>query len=450
MTPSFDTLALLEPLRAVLRELGLTTPTPIQVAALPPLLEGRDVVGRSETGSGKTLAFALPLLQGLRLHNRRVQALVLCPTRELCAQVAGEVRKLGRRLPGLRVLEVAGGQPGFAQRRALEEGVHVVVGTPGRCIDQLDRGVLDLRLVKIVVLDEADRMLDMGFALQMDALREALPVERQTALFSATFPEKVAEVCARWQVDPVRVEVEARKPDIHALAVEVAPDGRFDALLAVLGHDQPASALVFCNLKTTVMDVAAALQDRGIAAAELHGDLEQPERDRVMARLRNGSVRVLVATDVAARGLDVAGLDLVVSYEVPTKPDVYTHRVGRTGRAGRPGRAVTLVTERERSKLEWVAGPVERLDALERREVAQDPGMQTLYIGGGRRDKLRPGDILGALTGDAGLAAADIGRIEIHDRFSYVAVASGVAAVAHERLANGRIKARRFKVERVR
>lgn len=460
---TFTELRLLPALKEALATQGFVTPTPIQALCIPILLDSHDLIGQSQTGSGKTLAYGLPLLNRLRLdhHDLHVrpwlQALVLCPTRELATQVATELRKAGRGLPGMRILEVCGGQSGWAQRQALEQGVHVVVGTPGRVFEMFERGAMLPEEIHTVVLDEADRMLDLGFQEQVERILAGLPTVRQTAFFSATFPDSISAMSERWQNEPERVVIEGEPLEIRHIA-HVAPD-RVEALLTLLSHHKPSSAIVFGNFKETVKNVAAALERAGVSAGELHGDLEQIDRDRIMARLRNGSVRVLVATDVAARGIDVVGLDLVVNVEIPTKPDAYVHRTGRTGRAGRPGLAITLISERERARLDWIAESIGATIPVE--PLPDIPGltqhtaaMRTIFIAGGRKDKLRPGDILGALTGaadvgGAGFAGADIGKIEIHDRFAYVAVAERIADQALSALVNGKIKGRRFRVEAV-
>jgi ATP-independent RNA helicase DbpA len=441
----FDTLDLPRPLHAALDGLGFVAPTPVQAAALPPLLAGRDVVVRARTGSGKTLAYGLPLLARLD-PARRLQALVLVPTRELGAQVTATLRTLGRRLPGLRVLAISGGQPRAPQQRALAEGVHVVVGTPGRVLDLLGGGALDPGGVRTLVLDEADRLLDLGFQADVEVVLAALPADRLTALVSATFPPALAALGARWQRDPVTVSVDEAPPPSVRHVVHVVEAGRkADALRAVLAAAPTATALVFCNLKRVAGEVAEAL-----GAGALHGDLSQEERDLLLARLRNGSVRVLVATDVASRGLDVDGLDLVVNLDPPTDAETWVHRAGRTGRMGREGVVVSLVTPEEDARVDALAGaPLERAPVPAATAAPAPPERVTLRIGGGRRDKLRPGDVLGALTGDAGLAAADVGRIEIGERVSYVAVARDKARQAVVRLGRSGIKGRRLRVERV-
>ena len=459
MALGFDSLALSPALQAVVAELGYDALTPIQERGIPVLLEGRDLVGQSKTGSGKTAAFALPILQTLDLEDRSLQAVVLCPTRELCGQVAREFRKLGRRHQGLAVLTVSGGEPGRPQSEALQRGVHVMVGTPGRVLDHLTRENLQLGTVRTLVLDEADRMLDMGFEEDMEKILAQMPKPRQTALFSATFPPSIDAMSGRYQQDPVRITIEDRAEEggqIQQAVVIVDAAQKFDALVSVLATHPHESALVFCNLKSSVRELARKLSEGGVVTEALHGDLEQFHRDRVMAMFRSQSVRVLVATDVAARGIDVADLDLVVNFDLPHTPEIYVHRIGRTGRAGAQGISVSLVTPAEKRTLRDVeyhlGAPIERLDRegastddlLER--LAQDAKMAMLQISGGRKDKVRPGDILGALTGEAGgLAASEVGKIEIHDRWSYVAVATDKGQHALRSLNAGKIKGRRVR-----
>ncbi|MGK5087372.1 ATP-dependent RNA helicase DbpA [Bdellovibrionota bacterium FG-2] len=479
----FDSLPLSPALLQVVEELGFKTLTPIQAQGIPLIFQGKDLIAQSKTGSGKTAAFALPILQRLSENtelqrDRRIEALVLSPTRELCTQVAREIRKLGRRIPGLQVLVLSGGQPLFSQLNALEKGVHIVVGTPGRLLDHLDRKTLDLSQVSTVVLDEADRMLDMGFQQDMERILGRLPKSRQTLLFSATFPITIEALSRVYQKNPTRITIEDEEdsiPDIRQMLFNIGPDtvvgsndARVDTLLAFLEQNSPESAIVFCNLKVTVAELTRTLLRAGVSAAGLHGDLEQKDRDRVMARFRNKSTRILVATDVAARGIDIEKLDLVVNFDLSPDPEVYVHRIGRTGRAGKKGLAVSFATSKERAKIERIESftgqkmepsklgrvPSAFLESLGENlgespspPLKQDAKMETLYIAGGRKQKMRPGDILGALTGEAGgLQAADIGKIEIHDHFSYVAVAKEVAQTAVQRLSDGRIKGRKFRV----
>jgi ATP-dependent RNA helicase DbpA len=456
----FSALSLSPPLLQVLAELDFQTVTPIQAQSIPVLLQGKDLVGQAKTGSGKTAAFALPILQKVQLPRRQLQALVLCPTRELCAQVAGEIRRLGRRLPGLQVLVLAGGQPVRPQVNALEKGAHIAVGTPGRILDLLDREALDTRHLATVVLDEADRMLDMGFREDMERILGETPAMRQTVLFSATFPPDIEALSRTFQKNPMRVtvvEAEAA-PDIQQLGYACAPEEKTALLLRILRQYQPGSAIVFCNLKATVAELTRALRAAGVGADGLQGDLEQFERDQVMARFRNRSTRVLIATDVAGRGIDVEALDAVINYDVPSQPEQYVHRIGRTGRAGRQGLAIALVTPSDERKVEGIEEAtgvklerpgVETLPPAGK--VALESEWATLSISAGRKDKMRPGDILGALTGEAGgLSASEVGKIEIQDRIAYVAVAKHVVRVALQRLSDGRIKGRKYRIDWVR
>ena len=463
----FAALGLSATLCQVVAELGFATPTPVQARAIPLLLAGRDLIGQSTTGTGKTAAFALAILQKLKRGERHPQALILCPTRELCAQVARDFRKLGRRETGLAVVILSGGQPMKPQLEALQRGVHVVVGTPGRALDHITRGSLKLDGVATIVVDEADRMLDMGFGAEMEKILTTAPKPRQTIFFSATYPRSIDAMTETHQLNPERLTVDESdgpRALVRQLAYLVDDRGRLDTLLAILRTSPPESAILFCNFKATVARIEQALRAAGVSCASLHGDLEQRERDFVMAKFRNHSIRVLVATDVAARGLDIEGLDLVVNVELPFQPEIYVHRIGRTGRAGKTGLAVSLVGPQDHAKVKAIeaaiGSPLERQVApstgpeparadtsTSRSAVHADAAMATLYISGGRKDKLRPGDILGALTGEAGgFPGSDVGKIEIHERFSYVAVARESANRAIQLLGAGRIKGKKFKV----
>lgn len=464
----FASLQLLPHLLEVVSELGFQQLTPIQARSIPLLLQGKDLIGQAKTGSGKTAAFSLPILQKLRLRERRVQAIVLCPTRELCAQTAREMRTLGRRFPGLQVLAISGGQPFRPQAESLERGVHIVVGTPGRILDHINRGTIDLENIRCVVLDEADRMLDMGFQEDMEAILRQTPEQRQTVFFSATFPESIDAMSETFQQAPAKVVIEEANKlaqdstqPIRQYLYETPQDDKPETLHYLLAHIRPESAIVFCNQKAMVTELTAQLKTKGSSVACLHGDLEQRDRDLVMAKLRNGSIRILVATDVAARGIDVADLDLVINFDLPSKPDTYVHRIGRTGRAGKKGMAISLATSRESFKIktieEYIGRTIDRPkslaklipeDAATKISATAGAAMATLQIMGGRKDKLRPGDILGALTGETGgLQASDIGKIEIHDRFAYVAVTKSLANRVLSSLLNGRVKGRKFHVE---
>jgi ATP-independent RNA helicase DbpA len=463
----FASLGLSASLLEVVRDLGYEQPTPIQIAGVPALLAGRDLIGQSKTGSGKTAAFALPILQSIQVEQRDPQALIACPTRELSSQVAREFRKLARDLSGLTVLEAVGGQPARPQREALGRGVHVVVGTPGRIVDHLERKALSVEHVRTVVLDEADRMLDMGFEEEVHRMLRLLGPQRQTALFSATFPEGVEALSARVLRDAQHVIVDGPEesgPTIRQQMIACEPEERLQALAWVLNQNEHESALIFCNFKASVAGLTRELQSAGLSVDRLDGDLDQIQRDQVLARFRNQSLRLLVATDVAGRGIDVEGLDLVVNFELPQHVQAYVHRIGRTGRAGRPGLAVSLVTQRQLERLAEFEGATGHAlevldseavkgvyaDALLAKQATPAP-MDTLMISGGRKDKVRPGDVLGALTGEAGgLSRAEVGKIEVQDRRTYVAVAHPKSRSALDQLNRGRIKGKRFRVQLVR
>ncbi len=437
---------------ANLDRLGYRTMTPIQALALPAMLAGQDVLGQAGTGTGKTAAFGLAVLARTAPRSGRPGALILCPTRELAAQVADELRRLARPLPHTRVVTLSGGSSIERERATLAHGVDVVVGTPGRVADHLARGRLDLGAIRTVVLDEADRMLEMGFVEVVGAIVGATPARRQTLLFSATFPDAVRALSASCQRAAVHVTAPAAvaaAPVVHAL-YDVDGAARPAALVRVLGHHQPASAVIFCNQRETCEVVAAALTSAGFPAVALHGGMDQHDRNTVLLLLRNGSLRFVVATDVAARGLDIDDLGAVVNYELPRERDVLVHRIGRTGRAGKAGLAISLVERRDGAALDELrAGPLAEV-AIARVPDATDarpapPAMATIAIQGGRQDKLRPGDIVGALTTEVGLAAADIGPISITDRISFVAIAAAHAARALAGINAGRIKNRRFR-----
>ncbi|HEX4869384.1 MAG TPA: ATP-dependent RNA helicase DbpA [Moraxellaceae bacterium] len=452
---AFSSLALPSPLLATLDELGYATMTPIQAQSLPSLLAGRDVIAQARTGSGKTAAFGIGLLTALDPRSFTVQALVLCPTRELADQVMKELRRLARFAGNIKILGLCGGVPMGPQLDSLAHGAHVLVGTPGRVLKHLAKGSVDFRHLRTLVLDEADRMLDMGFHEAISGIADQLPAKRQTLLFSATYSTDIRALSKRFQRDPVEVTV-AESPaeaSIRQLFFEIDNNGRLPALGLLLRHFRPASAVLFCNTKQRCEEVLQALEDQGFHVAALHGDLEQRDRDQVLVQFANGSCPLLVATDVAARGLDIKNLEAVINVEMAFDPEVHVHRIGRTGRAGQEGLALSLCAPAEAHRVlavedyqklgaEWQALPA----AADHSPPAL-PRMVTLNIAGGRKDKLRPGDILGALTGDAGLAGAQIGKIDIFDQQAFVAVERAVAAAAMKGL--GRIKGRAFRVRRL-
>ncbi len=352
---TFAELGLSEPILAALRDLSYDEPTPIQEQAIPAMAAGRDVIAQAQTGTGKTAAFALPIIQRLRPENVP-QALVLAPTRELAMQVAEAMFRYGKHA-NARVTPVYGGQPIERQLRALSRGVQVVVGTPGRIMDHMRRGTLPLDAISTVVLDEADEMLDMGFAEDIEYILQQTPASRQTALFSATMPEEVLDLAMRYTRDPQRISVVSEQltaPRTRQVYYEVSPRDKLDALCRVLDVETPASAMIFCRTRAEADHLGESLQGRGYMAEVIHGDLSQAMRERVMKRFREGQVELLVATDVAARGLDIPDVTHVINYDVPGDPESYVHRIGRTGRAGREGLAISLITPRERRQLSYI------------------------------------------------------------------------------------------------
>ncbi len=460
MSASFDSLPLSAAQRANLAQLGYAAMTPIQAASLPLALAGHDVLGEAQTGSGKTAAFSLALLHKLDPGQNQVQALVLCPTRELAEQVTQEIRRLARAADNVKVLTLCGGSPMKPQMESLGFGAHVAVGTPGRVLDHLERGSLDLAGLQTLVLDEADRMLDMGFLDDIKGIAARGPRTRQTLLFSATFPEGVTEIAAKFMRAPREVKLapaaQGAPAGIEQWAFEVGEAERLDAVPHLLRAWRPASTIAFCNTKAQCRDLCEVLNAQGFVALALHGDLEQRDRDQVLIQFANRSASVLVATDVAARGLDIAQLACVISVEVSADAESHVHRIGRTGRAGEKGLALTLASMDEMGRV----GRIEQLMGAEFRwralaDLRDAPGgpllppMDTLQILGGRKEKLRPGDILGALTGEAGFQAEQVGKINVTDFHSYVAVSRDIAHEAVRRLSLGKLKGRKVKVRRL-
>ena len=458
--PLFRQLPLAPAQLEALEALGYRTMTPVQEAALPPMLGGRDVIVRAKTGSGKTAAFGIALLQAINPRFFGAQALVLCPTRELADQVAGEIRRLASRMPNLKVVTLCGGKPFGPQRDSLQHGAHVIVGTPGRILDHLEKRTLTLDGLSCLVLDEADRMLDMGFSEAMKTIVAQTPKKRQTLLFSATYPEDIQAISRAIQQKPASITVDSapahEDSTIEQLFIEVQPHERRTALLAIFEHYQPENALVFCNTRKQCAEVAAFLGEYDITAMALHGDLDQRQRDQVMIQFANGSCPVLVATDVAARGLDIKSLALVLNYEVPRGAEVFVHRVGRTGRAGETGKALSIVTPAESPRLrdiETYQGRPCVFDVIESldRDVGYSLRSQwvTVQFDAGRKQKIRPGDVLGVLTGDAGLAGSQVGKINIQDNASYVAIERDALRQAMNYLKNGKLKGRSVRARRL-
>ncbi|MFT7388632.1 MAG: ATP-independent RNA helicase DbpA [Candidatus Endobugula sp.] len=460
MSTAFRSLALHTSLLESVDSLGYTEMTEIQAQSLPAMMAGEDVIAQAKTGSGKTAAFGLALLNKLKVKQFRVQSLVLCPTRELADQVAKEIRRLGRGIHNIKVLTLCGGMPFGPQIGSLEHGAHIVVGTPGRIEEHLRKQTLRLDDLTTFVLDEADRMLDMGFQPSLDAIVEYVPTQRQTLLFSATFPEQIQSISQRIMREPTIIKVASTHDNdsiqqyFYLLDNDIS---RTTALQVLLLTYRPSSAVVFCNTRRETQEVADELSGMGFFALALHGDMEQRTRDQTLVRFANKSASILVATDVAARGLDIDELDAVFNYQLSRENDVHTHRIGRTGRAGSKGVAFTLYSQKEKYKIvalekqlscKMDPSPLPSLAVLN--DPIYKPPMATLQIDGGKRQKVRPGDILGALTSDGGIAGTQVGKIHIFDNSAYVAVSRSEVKTALQKIEQGKIKGRSFRVRHIR
>lgn len=455
LSTSFSSLALPTPLLQTLEHLGFEQMTPVQARALPIILNGNDLIAQSRTGSGKTAAFGIGLLAPLNPAFLGCQALVMSPTRELAAQTATALRTLARAMPNIKIVTLCGGTPFGPQAASLEQGAHVIVGTPGRIKDHLDRGTLELKGLNCLVLDEADRMLDMGFLDAISAIIAMTPKRRQTLLFSATYPPSIEALASSFMQSPQRVSIEEAEPHnpIVQRFYEITAAERLQTVVRLLAAERPQPCIAFCHTRQQCQDLLQHLQAHKISALTLHGDMEQRERDEVLALFANQSCSVLVATDVAARGIDIAGVAAVINVELSPDPAIHTHRIGRSGRAGESGLALSLVAPAEGGRANTLEAAMGR--ALDWQPTANLPAgletpliapMRTLAIAGGRKDKVRPGDLLGALTGEAGLPAEAIGKISITDYQALVPIRRDLAPLAFQRLEQGKIKGRRFKV----
>jgi ATP-independent RNA helicase DbpA len=452
---AFSTLPLLPALLDNLSSLGFTHMTPIQAQSLPLILAGRDLIAQARTGSGKTAAFGLGVLQNLDAGRLTPQALVVCPTRELANQVAQELRRLARLIPNVKVLTLCGGTAARPQAESLGRGAHLVVGTPGRILDHLERGSLDLSGLNTLVLDEADRMVDMGFYDDIAVIVSNCPENRQTLLFSATYPDNIRKQSAGFLRNPAEVKVETQHDAsrIEQIFYEVDDARRLDAVVTLLAHFRPVSTLAFCNTKIRSHELVERLQSEGIRAQAINGNLEQRDRDEILIQFANQSCTVLVATDVAARGLDIQHLDAVINVDVTRDTEVHVHRIGRSGRGERKGLALSLCAPEE---MQWAdrvgqyqGAPLNWGNLKSLRPQSGAPlrtPMITLCIQGGKKDKLRPGDLLGALTGDGGLTFEQVGKINITEFRTYVALDRTIAQQAFARISNTNIKGRRFRM----
>ncbi len=459
MTTSFTTIPLREELQKNIISLNYTEMTPIQSQSLPLMLDNKDIIAQAKTGSGKTAAFGLALLNKLKVDIYAVQALVLCPTRELAEQVSVALRQLARLLPNVKVLNLSGGLPLRPQMDSLRHGAHIIVGTPGRVLKHLEKETLSLNRLETLVLDEADRMLDMGFFDDMKTIFGRAPLQRQTLLFSATYPDEIKKLSKQFMKNPQEILIaETHTPlEIEQHFYEVKfEDEKFSVLKSLLQHHQPASTLIFCNTKQQTTELTKRLIQSGYSAAALNGDMEQVDRDIALIAFVNQSCSILVATDVAARGLDIKELPAVINYDLAFEHDVHVHRIGRTGRAGCRGLALSITTPKDAERLcaiedhmqaKITFAAVDQLKALSNKILT--PKMVMLCLSAGKKEKIRPGDILGALTKDAGIEAVSIGKIDITLFRSYVAVTQKVAEKAFQYLQQGKLKGRKVNVKRM-
>jgi ATP-dependent RNA helicase DeaD len=472
VSKSFADLGLSESTLHALRDVGYESPSPIQEQAIPALLEGRDVIGQAQTGTGKTAAFGLPIMQYIDPAEPSVQALVLTPTRELCIQVTQALRTYGAHT-GVDVVAVFGGAPIRTQQAQLRAGGHVVVGTVGRVLDLISRHSLVLHDCRFVVLDEADEMLDLGFLEDVEKILSLTPSSRQTALFSATMPGPIRTLADRYMYDPTIIQVEAATLTIDTVAqfqLPVDAKSKPDKLVEVLRAEAPDQAIVFVRTKIRCEQLFRTLRDRGLNVRALHGDMSQGSRDGVMLAFKGGRVPILVATDVAARGLDISTVTHVINYDVPTSPDTYVHRIGRTGRVGRSGRAITFVEDRQKRELEaierhigtsitqWEKGatapptPVRerpRRHSKPRLSSRRDGEPYTkLMLGGGRSVGLQVADIVGAVTSSTGLDGEAVRDVLVLDRFSFLSVPAAEAERVIDALDGQDVRGRPLSLER--
>ncbi|MGD9716854.1 ATP-dependent RNA helicase DbpA [Sulfuricurvum sp. IAE1] len=445
MSP-FDSLPLRPQLFKALSRLGFTTMTQIQSDALPSILAGKNVIARSATGSGKTLAFSLGVLEKIDPKRFEVQALLLCPTRELAEQVAKTIRSLASEIGNVKVLSLCGGVPMRGQIHSLKHGAHIIVGTPGRVLKLLQIDALSLSAVNTAVLDEADHMIDMGFIEDISAILEYVQRDAQHLLFSATYPETILSLASTIIKDPVFIHSEnpVQLPGIDEIAYRCTGD-RPSAVASIMAAHDLSGVMIFCNTKIQTDELCNALNKTGIHALALHGDMEQFDRNEAIIQFRNGSVTALVATDVAGRGIDIDGLDAIINYDVPTQKERYVHRIGRTGRAGKSGLAITLCDDETLLRAIGIDLPLQPLG-----DAAQQPlprtSMQTLCIDAGRKEKLRAGDIVGALIHECALTKEQIGKIDQLDHLSYVALPRSLGEKIYQKLKNRPIKGRNFRL----
>ena len=523
-TIRFEDLELDAKIMRAITDMGFEAASPIQGQAIPLELQGLDIIGQAQTGTGKTAAFGIPLLQKIDPKNKKPQAIILCPTRELAIQVSEEIRRLAKYMHGVKVLPIYGGQEIGRQIRSLKDGVQVIIGTPGRVMDHMRRKTVKMDQIHTVVLDEADEMLNMGFLEDMETILSALPEERQTLMFSATMPQAIQRIAANFQKDPQIVRVvkkELTVPKVTQYYYEVKPKNKLEVMCRLLDLYDPKLSVVFCNTKKQVDELVQGLQGRGYFAEGLHGDMKQAQRDRVMADFRNGKTEILIATDVAARGIDVDDVDIVFNYDLPQDEEYYVHRIGRTGRAGREGLALTFISGKEVYKLKDIehycktkikAKPIPSLDdvkntklevlfekiketiaeggisdmiemvenhvndedytsmdmaaallkmvigdSLDRDDDVEevhfdmyedDNRMVRLFINVGKKDKIKPANILGAIAGESGMPGKLVGAIDMLDNYTFVEVPAKHADKVLKAMSNAKIKGRSINIEK--
>jgi len=448
----FSNLALSDAMVKNLTSLGFVSVTPVQADSLPIILKGADVIGQAKTGSGKTAAFGIGILEKLKPEVTTVQALVLCPTRELADQVAGELRRIAAFKPNIKILTLCGGVPFKPQKESLTHHAHVIVGTPGRVLKHLDGKNLNLKDCHTLVLDEGDRMLDMGFIDEIRRVIKYVPSNRQTLLFSATFPEAIQKLCASIQKNARFIKTIATEDpnQIEEIFYEIETAEKQNALLKLFSLHRPENVLIFCEMKSQTVDIVKALGHKNVPALAINGDLEQYQRTDVFTQFTNKSCRCLVATDVAARGLDIKELSLVINFTLPQDSETYTHRIGRTARAGHSGVAVTYYTPHQKERIKDFTKEgckFEKASSLRQGEpYNMAPQFQTLVIEGGKKNKIRAGDILGSFTGEAALEGKSIGNINIKDRQSYVAVERAALQEKFSTIKSTKIKGKKFPI----
>ncbi|WP_298623646.1 ATP-dependent RNA helicase DbpA [uncultured Legionella sp.] len=456
---SFSQLPLREELQKSIASLNYEVMTPIQLQSLPLMLKNEDVIAQAKTGSGKTAAFGLSLLNYLKIEFFGAQALILCPTRELAEQVSQALRRLACMMPNVKIINLSGGIPMKPQLDSLRHGAHIIVGTPGRILKHLNKESLNLAKIKTLVLDEADRMLDMGFLDDIKMIISACPKQRQTLLFSATYPDEIKELSKQFMHNPQQVHIETphTEIDIEQRFYEVnKQSSKYPLLKSMLLHYKPSSTIIFCNTKQQTADVTDQLIHDGFSAVALNGDMEQVDRDLAVLRFANQSCSILVATDVAARGLDIKELPAVINFDLAFEQDVHIHRIGRTGRAGNKGLALSITTPGDAQRILAIEDQLKQQltfgnssEFVVENSTIPSPEMVTLCLASGKKDKIRPGDILGALTKDAGLEGSTIGKIDITAFHSYVAIHKNQVNKALSYLQNGKLKGRKVSARKI-